>query len=61
MRGTELAACLRQLYPKMSVLFISGYTDPSISAQVVETGSRFLQKPFKADDLLRATSQALGR
>jgi PAS domain S-box-containing protein len=60
MRGTELAAHLRELQPEMSFLFISGYTDPSISAQVVAAGSHFLQKPFKADTLLRAVNEALG-
>lgn len=61
MRGTELAIYLRQVYPKLSVLFTSGYTDPSISTQVAEAGSCFLQKPFKADDLLRAANAALGQ
>jgi PAS domain S-box-containing protein len=61
MRGNELAAHLRELQPEMNVLFVSGYTDPSISKQVVSSGSHFLQKPFKVDALLRAVSDALGR
>ena len=59
MRGTELAARLRELRPEMSVIFISGYTDSSISAQVGSAGSYFLQKPFTADALLRVVNQAL--
>jgi CheY-like chemotaxis protein len=59
MRGNELAAHLRELQPEMRVLFISGYTDPSISNQVISAGSNFLQKPFKVDALLRAVNDAL--
>jgi PAS domain S-box-containing protein len=59
MRGPELAAQLRRLQPGMNVLFISGYTDPSITSQVVSAGSHFLQKPFAVDELVRAVSEAL--
>jgi DNA-binding NtrC family response regulator len=60
MRGPELAAQLRAHQPEMKVLFISGYTDPAITNQVVSEGSQFLQKPFAADALARAVSEALG-
>ncbi len=43
----------------MNVLFISGYTDPSITSQVVSASSHFLQKPFAVDELVRAVSEAL--
>ena len=60
MRGPELAEQLRQRQPQMNVLFISGYTDPSITSQVVSEGSHFLQKPFATDALVRAVSGAMG-
>jgi CheY-like chemotaxis protein len=59
MRGPELAERLRERHPDMNVLFISGYTDPSIKNQIVSAGSHFLQKPFAVDALVRAVSQAL--
>ena len=59
MRGPELAAQLRRQQPEMNVLFISGYTDPSITSQVVSASSHFLQKPFAVDELVRAVSEAL--
>jgi PAS domain S-box-containing protein len=59
MGGPELAAQLRELRPEVTVLFISGYTDPSITDQVVLTGSHFLQKPFAADALVRTVGEAL--
>lgn len=60
MRGPELAAHLRRRQPEMRVLFISGYTDPSIANHVVTAASHFLQKPFAAEALVRAVSDALG-
>jgi PAS domain S-box-containing protein len=60
MRGPELAAQLRTRQPEMRVLFISGYSDPSIASQVVSAASHFLQKPFAAEALVRAVSDALG-
>lgn len=59
MRGPELAVHLRQRQPAINVLFISGYTDPAITNQLVLEASYFLQKPFAADALMRAVSEAL--
>ena len=57
MRGPELADQLRRHWPEMKALFISGYTDPGITK--VSAGSHFLQKPFAADALVHAVSDAL--
>jgi two-component system, cell cycle sensor histidine kinase and response regulator CckA len=59
MRGPELAVHLRRHQPEMHILFISGYTDPSITNQLLSAGSHFLQKPFASDALMRAVSEAL--
>jgi CheY-like chemotaxis protein len=59
MGGPELAAHLREVRPELTILFISGYTDPSITDQVVLTGSHFLQKPFAADALVRMVGEVL--
>jgi two-component system, cell cycle sensor histidine kinase and response regulator CckA len=59
MRGPELAIQLRKQKPGINVLFISGYTDPSITNQLALEESFFLQKPFAADALMRAVSEAL--
>jgi PAS domain S-box-containing protein len=61
MRGPELAVLLRERQAGLNVLFISGYTDPSITNQVVSPESHFLQKPFAMDALLRAVNEAQGR
>jgi PAS domain S-box-containing protein len=59
MRGPELAVHLRRRQPEINVLFISGYTDSSITNQLVSEGSHFLQKPFAVDALVRAVNEAL--
>lgn len=59
MRGPELAVHLRRHQPEINVLFMSGYTDPSITNHLISAGSHFLQKPFAADALVRAVIEAL--
>jgi PAS domain S-box-containing protein len=47
MNGKQLADELRKLYPKIKVLFVSGYTaDAIVSDGVLEPGVAFLQKPY---------------
>ncbi|HEU4587628.1 MAG TPA: PAS domain S-box protein [Gemmatimonadales bacterium] len=59
MNGYELARCLREQYPGVPVLFMTGYGDqaPSGDAQSEFVGP-FLQKPFAPDALLRAAAEA---
>jgi CheY-like chemotaxis protein len=60
MRGPELAISLRTQHPEIPVLYISGYSDPSLGVPVgFSTGSHYLQKPFAAADLVRAVREAL--
>ena len=61
MTGPELYDCLRALYPKMEVLFMSGYRPeqiPSLPANVGE--AHFIAKPFKPRDLVERVNQILG-
>ncbi|MDB4875039.1 MAG: Blue-light-activated protein [Gemmatimonadetes bacterium] len=52
MDGRELFDCVRRWYPKLAVLFISGYTRGAISAQQIEQeNTSFLAKPFELDVL----------
>jgi CheY-like chemotaxis protein len=45
--GREVARGVRDLYPQIRVLYISGYTDEVVAFQIeLEAGSAFLQKPF---------------
>jgi PAS domain S-box-containing protein len=47
MSGRELADKMRQLYPEMQVLYLSGYTgDEVVRLGLLENPSVFLQKPF---------------
>jgi PAS domain S-box-containing protein len=48
MRGTELAARLKERYPRMRVLFMSGYSEEKIPLK----GAGFLPKPFRREVLL---------
>jgi two-component system cell cycle sensor histidine kinase/response regulator CckA len=56
MEGTELVALLRDWYPRMRALFISGYSQQDLEARGnldggAMDGSAFLAKPFSLDVL----------
>jgi two-component system, cell cycle sensor histidine kinase and response regulator CckA len=51
---------LKQLFPELRVVFISGYTDDAVMRHgTLEPGTHFLQKPFSPLDLVRLVRQAL--
>ncbi len=56
--GPRLSLRLREIYPNLPVLFISGYTLP---ASGIPTGADFLSKPFTAAELLRRVQAAVAR
>jgi len=60
MGGTELAKYLAQTHPDMKVIYMSGYTDNSILQKgLLKLETNFLQKPFKADELLAKIREML--
>jgi PAS domain S-box-containing protein len=60
--GRELAGRLTRLYPKMKVLYMSGYTDNAIVHHgVLEEGMNYIQKPFTIDKLMRKVRAILDK
>jgi two-component system, cell cycle sensor histidine kinase and response regulator CckA len=58
--GPELLERLRLRAPDLKVLYMSGYTDQSVVAQTgIDEDVRFVQKPFRAAELLRHVREAL--
>jgi nitrogen-specific signal transduction histidine kinase/CheY-like chemotaxis protein len=59
MRGPELAGELKNIYPDIKTVYMSGYHEfTGKNGEIEETGS-FVQKPFARENLLRAIAQAL--
>jgi two-component system, cell cycle sensor histidine kinase and response regulator CckA len=59
--GRELAARLSIHRPAIKVLYISGSSDGSMGRlRLLEPATRFLEKPFSLDRLLRTVRHALG-
>jgi DNA-binding NtrC family response regulator len=58
--GVQLAAQMLDLYPRLRVLYMSGYTDTALTVQAaVPTGHGLLMKPFTLDALAQAIQAAL--
>jgi len=60
MSGRGLVERLRAVRPAAAVVYMSGYTDDDVVRRgLFEPGSRFVQKPFVADELLRVVREML--
>jgi two-component system cell cycle sensor histidine kinase/response regulator CckA len=59
MSGQNLAAHVWAARPELRVLFISGYSDQSYAETLIGPRSRFLEKPFAADLLLKHVAELL--
>ncbi|MEW6236310.1 MAG: PAS domain S-box protein [Candidatus Omnitrophota bacterium] len=60
MNGRELSERLTYLRPDMKVLYMSGYTDKSVTNNGILKGRfPFLQKPFSSESLLQKIQEAL--
>ncbi len=62
MGGKELSEKLFEEYPKLKVLYISGYTDNAIAHHgMLDEGVSFLQKPFSPNELAQKIREVLDR
>lgn len=60
MSGREMAQSFRERWPKVKVLYTSGYTADTVVRYGVETAAdAFIQKPFTPVGLARKVRQTL--
>jgi len=62
MNGRDLSTRLKEMYPELSTLFMSGYTANVVTHRdMLGEGARFLQKPFSRHDLAVMIREVLTR
>ena len=63
MTGVELAKHIKQVYPEMKVLYMSGYNSDrvAIDCENLEKGIEFIQKPFTVYKLARKIREVLDK
>ena len=62
MNGRELSERIKNLYPHIKCLFMSGYTADVISSSgVIEEGMNFIQKPFSSKNIAAQVNKALDK
>ena len=57
MKGTELAARLRELHPQLRFIFVSGY----VIHENLGPNAILLQKPFVRQELIKKVAEVLGK
>jgi CheY-like chemotaxis protein len=61
MSGSELASRIRDSYPSIKILFMSGYSNEMLAGHVdAMAGAAFIQKPFGNDALAEKVREVLG-
>ena len=61
MDGPRLCRELRETYPNLRVLFISGYNEAELTRRFGPESLDLLKKPFTSADLVKRVKQILGR
>ncbi len=62
MNGLDLARRIQEIQPRLTTVFMSGYTEPAVLHRSAEDPrSTYLQKPFTIDLLLACVAHALAK
>ena len=59
--GKELVRQLARSVPRLKVLYISGYSNPSGPEIAIDESASYLPKPFSMEQLVRKVREVLGR
>jgi DNA-binding NarL/FixJ family response regulator len=60
--GIEEFKKLKEIDPGIKVIFISGFVEPAVKAELQNAGADgFLKKPFIADEILRLFRKVLDK
>jgi CheY-like chemotaxis protein len=61
LKWLELQAALNRQHPELPVIFMTAFPEAAIRERALNAGAReFLHKPFEAETMLQALSDAIG-
>ena len=60
MDGPKMVRAIRKLHPKMPILFMSGYAEEQLRAEIDISDMHFIPKPFSVQQIADKVSQILG-
>jgi len=53
---------MKEIRPKMNVIFASGYLDPGLKAEILKGGARdFVQKPYDPIEIMKRIREVIDR
>ena len=60
--GWEAFKIMKEIRPKMNVIFASGYLDPGLKAEILKGGARdFVQKPYDPIEIMKRIREVIDR
>jgi len=60
--GWDAFKMMRELQPRLNVIFASGFLDPSVKAEMLKGGAKeFVQKPYDPNEIIKRIREVLDR
>jgi len=60
--GWEAFKIMKEIRPKVNVIFASGYLDPGLKAEILKGGARdFVQKPYDPNEIMKRIREVIDR
>ena len=60
--GWDAFKIMKEIRPKLKIIFASGYLEPGLKAEILKGGARvFVQKPYDPDEIIKQIREVIDR